>query len=175
MKKTMSILRFGLVLFAVVAVTIAAQAQLTCGNCSGRDTTSYTNGQSNDSLFFICQGDAAALRVYWPSGDLRNVQWYRFISVSNTWAPIVNQIQVAQGAYGTGPGGFRAVVTDGSGQLVYDEVCWVSRVNSPAIVNANTILPGCTSVQLSGLFIGGAITGYYNPPPLNFDSAFVFS
>ena len=175
MKKIMSILRFGLVLFAVVTVTLAAQAQLTCANCSGRDTTSYTNGQSNDSLFFLCQGDAAALRVFWPSGDLRNVQWYRFISVSNTWAPIVNQLQVAQGAYGAGPGGYRAVVTDGSGQLVYDEVCWVSRINSPAIVNANTIQPGCTSVQLSGLYIGGAITGYYNSPPLNFDSAFVFS
>lgn len=171
----MSILRLGFFLFAFAALSFETQAQLVCVNCAGRDTTSYTNGQPNDSLFFLCQGEVAALRVFWPSGDLRNVQWYRFISVSNTWTPIVNQVQVAQGAYGAGPGGFRVVVTDASGQLVYDEVCWVSRVNSPAIVNANTIQPGCTSIQLAGLYIGGVFTGYYNAPPLNFDSAFVFS
>jgi hypothetical protein len=154
----------------LVALSVVGRAQLSCFNCSGRDTTSYTNGYTNDSLYFVCQGENASLRVTWPDGELQNVQWYRFISATNTWTPIVNQQQVAQGVYNASPGGFRVVVSNEVDGVIYEDICWVSRVNSAPIVNANTIPAGCGSVQLSGLYIGGVITGYYNPPPPNFDT-----
>lgn len=158
-----------------MALAITTQAQLSCLNCPGRDTTSYTNGAENDSLFFICQGASAGLRVFWDSGELQNVQWYRFISTSNTWLPIQLQQQVSQGSYTAATGGFRAVVTNADGEVTYDQACWVSRVNSPALVNANTLQPGCTSVQLAGLFFTGNINGYYNLPPVNFNEAYFFN
>jgi gliding motility-associated-like protein len=155
--------------------SIDASAQLACLNCSAHDTTSYTNGYENDSLFFICQGQNAALRVLWPGNEPMNVQWYRFISTTNTWLPITNQQQVAQGTYTAANGGFRAVVTNNAGETILDERCWVSRVVVPPIVNANTIQPGCSAVQLAGLFWTGNVGGYYNPPPANFYDSYVFS
>jgi gliding motility-associated-like protein len=154
---------------------IDISAQLSCLNCAGRDTTSYTNAYENDSLYFICQGETASLRVSWSSGELQNVQWYRFISTSNVWTPISAQNQVDEAVYNATPGGFRVVVTDTEGAITYEEICWVSRINSPPIVNANTLQPGCGPVQLTGLYIPGNITGYYNPPPANFNDPYLFS
>ena len=152
-----------------------ASAQLSCVNCPGRDTTSYTNGYANDSLYFICQGETASLNVQWTSNEPQNVQWYRFISTSNTWTPIVAQNQVLQAAYNATPGGFRVVVTDAADSVTFEDVCWVSRINSPPILNANTIQPGCGQVQLSGLYFPGSISGYYNPPPSNFEEPYFFN
>ena len=171
----MSTLRTLAGVFYLVALSFIGRAQLSCVNCSGRDTTSYTNGYTNDSLYFVCQGENANLRVTWPDGGLQNVQWYRFISATNTWTPIVNQQQVSQGVYNATPGGFRAVVSNEVEGIIYEDICWVSRVNAAPIVNANTIPAGCGAVQLSGLYIGGVITGYYNPPPANFDTPYLFN
>jgi gliding motility-associated-like protein len=151
------------------------QAQLACANCSSRDTTSYTNGAQNDSLYFICSGQTAALSVSWMEDELLNVQWYRYISVTNVWTPIVYQQFVNQGSYNATIGGFRAVVTDSLGIVRSDDICWVARVTSPPLVNANTISSGCTSVQLSGLYLNGIITGYYNPPPTSFYDPYLFT
>lgn len=150
-------------------------AQLSCVNCPGRDTTSYTNQYANDSLYFICQGETATLHVFWSSGELQNVQWYRFISTTNSWTPISGQFQVSESFYNAPPGGIRVVVTNADGVVTFEDICWISRINSPPIVNANTIPSGCGAVQLSGLYIAGNVTGYYNPPPANFDEPYLFS
>ena len=150
-------------------------AQLYCADCPGRDTTSYTNGNRNDSLYFICPGGVAALRVNWSSSDLRNVQWYRFLSTTNTWTPVLFQPSTAIGSYSAGLGGYRVVVSDLTGNIVEEDYCWVSRVNSPPMVNANTIQPGCSSVQLAGLYFGGSVTGFYNLPPSNFSAPYLFN
>jgi hypothetical protein len=172
----MSFIRL-LVIFWIVFVTFSVEvtAQLTCLNCSARDTTSYTNGYENDSLFFICQGQSALLRVNWPSEELINVQWYRFISSTNSWLPITNQQQVPEGSYTAANGGFRALVTNSLGTILLDDICWISRVAVAPIVNANTIQPGCSAVQLAGLFWSGNVGGYYNPPPSNFTESYFFN
>jgi hypothetical protein len=53
-------------------------AQLTCSNDIFADTTSYTNGEPNDSIFFICSGSMCVLAklsatiqqdlICWPGG-----------------------------------------------------------------------------------------------------------
>jgi gliding motility-associated-like protein len=126
-------------------------------------------------LYLICQGETASLQVQWQGGEAMNVQWYRFISTSNTWTPVLAQTQVLQSTYNATPGGFRVVVRDINDEVVFEDICWVSRINSPPIVNANTLQPGCGQVQLSGLYIAGNITGYYNPPPANFEEAYLFN
>jgi hypothetical protein len=111
----------------------------------------------------------------WPGNELRNVQWYRFLSTSNTWTPVLFQPNVALGSYAAGLGGYRVVVSDQNGNPVEEDFCWVSRVNSPPMVNANTIQPGCSTVQLAGLFFGGSVTGFYNLPPSNFSAPYIFN
>jgi gliding motility-associated-like protein len=165
-----------LCLFVIrLGLTHASFAQLSCVNCPARDTTSYTNEYANDSLYFICSGETAALHVSWSSGVLQNVQWYRFISTTNTWTPVSGQFQVSESLYNATLGGYRVVVTNTEGAVTFEDICWISRINSPPIVNANTIQPGCSAVQLTGLYFGGNVTGYYNPPPANFDEPYVFN
>jgi gliding motility-associated-like protein len=168
-------IKYGLMLAFLLVFSQVNFAQLYCLNCPGRDTTSYTNGYENDSLYFLCQGEVASLRVTWSQAELYNVQWFRFSSLTNAWNLVSTQTQVAFGNYTNGtPGGFRVLVTDVSGDVILEDICWISRINSPPVVNANTLQPGCSSVQLSGLYFPGNITGYYNPPPTNFNEPYLF-
>ncbi len=169
-------MKFILLLSLALVLSEETFAQLYCSNCPGRDTTSYTNGYANDSLYFICQGEVAGLRVAWSEAEQHNVQWFRFSSLSNAWTLVSTQTQVTFGSYNNGtPGGYRVLVTDESGVVLLEDICWISRINSPPVVNANTLQPGCGSVQLSGLYFPGNITGYYNPPPINFNDPYLFN
>jgi gliding motility-associated-like protein len=151
-------------------------AQLYCSNCPGRDTTSYTNGYENDSLYFLCQAEVAVLRVEWPQADLNTVRWFRFVSATNLWSLLSTQTEVPSGNYNNAtPGGYRVQVSDDAGEVIFEDICWISRINSPPVVNANTLQPGCGTVQLSGLYFPGLITGYYNPPPTNFNDPYLFN
>jgi gliding motility-associated-like protein len=144
-----------------------AIAQLRCLNCTGRDTTRYTNGMENDSLFFICMGETASLQVSSPDNQSLNFQWYRYINATNSWQTTVYAPAVAFSSYNATLGGFRVVGTDSSGVVRLEEICWVSRINQAPIINGNTLQPGCTNLTLSAVYFQSNITGYYNPPPSN--------
>ena len=160
-----------LCLFAVLLLILCIKqdlnAQLRCLNCSGRDTTRYNNGMENDSLYFICMGETASLSVSSPDNQPLDFQWYRFINASNSWQTTVYAPGVSTSAYNATPGGFRVVGTDQLGAIRVEEICWVSRINQPPIVNANTLQPGCTNLTLSSVYFPPNITGYFNPPPSN--------
>ncbi len=161
-------------LFALVTALCAsgmALGQMVCLNCEGRDTTRYTNGYPNDSLFFTCQGQTASLKAQVNDGGsgLYNFQWYRFISASNSWQSTILTTQAALSTYTATLGGFRVVATDLQGVVHLDETCWVSRINTPPLINANTLQPGCAQVNLAAVYFPSNITGYYNPPPSNPD------
>lgn len=147
------------------SLTQFAFAQLRCLDCEGRDTTRYTNGMANDSLYFICVGESAALEASVPdSQELFDFQWYRYIAASNNWQPIAFTSQTASASYSAGIGGFRIVATNNAGVSVLDEVCWISRINFPPIVNASTLPPGCGQVNLESVYFPPNITAYRNPP-----------
>jgi gliding motility-associated-like protein len=166
-----SVMNFCLRLLAVLTVALLScqytSAQLRCLNCAGRDTTRYTNGMENDSLYFICMGETASLSVSAPDNQLLDFQWYRFINASNSWQTTVFAPDAVSSAYNATLGGFRVVGTDSSGTIQVEEICWVSRINQAPIVNGNTLQPGCTNVTLSSVYFPPNITGYYNPPPSN--------
>jgi gliding motility-associated-like protein len=160
-----------LCLFAVVLLILCIKqnlnAQLRCSNCSGRDTTRYTNGMENDSLYFICMGETASLSVSSPENQSLDFQWYRFINASNSWQTTVLAPDVSISSYNATLGGFRVVGTDSLGVIRVEEICWVSRINQAPIVNANTLQPGCSNVTLASVYFQPNITGYFNPPRSN--------
>lgn len=149
----------------VACVCVSAFSQLTCTNCVHADTTSYTNGTPNDSLYFVCTGQAANLVAVPTSGTPGwNFQWDNFIPASSSWNPLSTQNDVPTGSVNVGNGGYRVRIYDETQALVATHITWVSRVNSNPSVNINTIPAGCGSITLNAFLLFGNITPYYNPP-----------
>jgi trimeric autotransporter adhesin len=142
-----------------------AMAQLTCLNDTFADTTSYTNGEPNDSVFFICSGQTAQL-VVTPEGGSGNWDfiWQQFSAAGNAWNALTVQNDLATGAQTVGPGGYRVTVFDATDTQVGSYIAWVCRINTNPSVNVNAIAPGCGNVQLTGTITNGSVTPYYNTP-----------
>ncbi len=158
---------------AVLALACFSNAQLTCTNASHRTLTAYTNGQPNDSLFFICANQTATLLATPPGGTPGwNFAWQQFNVAGNTWNPLATVPGVPMSQQSNlQPGGYRVVITDGTNSQVGAYIVWVCRVNVNPSVNVNNIPAGCANVQLQGQINGGTITPYYNAPALVSDPA----
>lgn len=140
-------------------------AQLTCTNDTFADTTSYTNGEPNDSIFFICSGQTAELLVTPESGTGNwDFVWQQFSAAGNAWNALAVQNDLTIGAQTVGPGGYRVTVYDVNDMVVGTYIAWVCRINTNPSVNVNAIAPGCGNVQLSGVISNGSVTPYYNTP-----------
>jgi hypothetical protein len=132
--------------FSVIA--ICGQAQIfSCPTCAGSAPTSYTNGQPNDSIFFVCGGDVADLVATSPPSlvGLYNYTWQYFNPFTGTWdfffsAPLVTS---PQNLSGVGPGGYRVVITDAFNTFMGVDVAWVSSVTAPTSVDVAPIPTGC--------------------------------
>jgi hypothetical protein len=154
--------------FSVIA--ICGQAQIfSCPTCAGSAPTSYTNGQPNDSIFFVCGGDVADLVATSPPSlvGLYNYTWQYFNPFTGTWdfffsAPLVTS---PQNLSGVGPGGYRVVITDAFNTFMGVDVAWVSSVTAPTSVDVAPIPTGCGgTLNLTALVNLGAATPYYNSP-----------
>jgi hypothetical protein len=153
-------------LIAAGCFCLNANGQMVCLNAQSADTTAYTNGMSNDSIYFVCAGQNATVVATPTSGGTGyDFVWYSFSAALNQWVFANQDLDAASSTRNLPIGGFKVEIFDADGNLVESDICWVSRILFPPIVNANTIPPGCTSVQLSGLFFYPQITSYYNPPP----------
>lgn len=167
---------FLLLILSVAAFQINAQI-FSCPTCAGSAPTSYTNGQPNDSVFFVCAGGTADLLATSPISlvGLYNYNWQYFNPITNTWdlfftSPLVLS---PQNLTGVGPGGYRVVITDAFGTFMGVDVAWVSEVISPPSVNVAAIPAGCGgTLNLSASVNVGSATPYYNPPA-DFSSAVV--
>ena len=151
-------------------VSICANAQVfSCPTCTGSAPTSYTNGQPNDSIFFVCAGSTADLVATSPPSlvGIYNYTWQYFNPFTNTWdfffsAPLVVS---PQNLTGVGPGGYRVVITDAFNTFMGSDVAWVSQIDAPTSVDVSPIPPGCGgSISLTGLVNLGSATPYYNAP-----------
>ena len=136
----------------------------------GRDTTIYSNGLSNDSLFFLCFNDSVKLRyIAQPNST---IQWFRFNSPTNDWTQLTNTSTIQNTMQ---VGGYRVIERDSGGVFINESVAWACRLpaSNPANpllymdINLNNIAPGCSDVSLNwiSVFFGlSNITNYYNKP-----------
>ncbi len=154
--------------FSCFSICVNAQI-FSCPTCAGSAPTSYTNGQPNDSVFFVCAGSTADLIATSPTSlvGIYNYTWQYFNPFTNTWdfffsAPLVVS---PQNLTGVGPGGYRVVITDAFNTFMGSDVAWVSQIDAPTSVDVSPIPPGCGgSVSLTGLVNLGSATPYYNSP-----------
>ncbi len=151
--------------------SVSSQAQIfTCPTCAGSSLTSYTNGQPNDSIFFVCGVNTADLIAESPPSlvGLYNYTWQYFNPFTGTWdlffsAPLVLS---PQSLTGVGPGGYRVVITDAFNNFMGADVAWVSSVTGATSVDVAPIPAGCGgTLNLSALVNLGSATPYYNSPP----------
>ena len=151
-------------------ISVSSQAQIfTCPTCAGSSLTSYTNGQPNDSIFFVCGGNTADLIATSPPSlvGLYNYTWQYFNPFTGTWdffftAPLVLS---PQSLAGVGPGGYRVVITDAFNNFMGADVAWVSSVTGATSVDVAPIPAGCGgTLNLSALVNLGSATPYYNSP-----------
>jgi hypothetical protein len=153
-------------------VSFGANAQIfSCPTCAGSAPTSYTNGQPNDSIFFVCGTNTAELVAVGPpsTAGLYNYTWQYFNPFANTWDFFFTSSIVfsPQSLPGVGPGGYRVIITDAlSGAFLGSDVAWVSEVDAPTSVDVAPIPAGCGgSLNLTALVNPGSATPYYNSPP----------
>ncbi|MEN9942246.1 MAG: hypothetical protein RLZZ91_247 [Bacteroidota bacterium] len=151
-------------------LSTASQAQIfSCPTCVGSAPTSYTNGQPNDSIFFVCGGNTADLIATSLVSlvGLYNYTWQYFNPFTGTWdffftAPLVLS---PQSLSGVGPGGYRVVITDAFNTFMGADVAWVSSVAGATSVDVAPIPGGCGgTLNLSALVNPGSATPYYNSP-----------
>ena len=154
--------------FSCFSICLNAQI-FSCPTCAGSAPTSYTNGQPNDSVFFVCAGSTADLIATSPTSlvGIYNYTWQYFNPFTNTWdfffsAPLVVS---PQNLTGVGPGGYRVVITDAFNTFMGSDVAWVSQIDAPTSVDVSPIPPGCGgTLSLTGLVNLGSATPYYNSP-----------
>lgn len=152
-------------LIAVVCLGVSSISQITCSNEIYAALTNYTNGDPNDSIYFVCAGANAQLTATPPSGAPGwSFYWDNFLPASNNWTPYITEVDVPTSIQSVPNGGYRVSIFDGSNTLVGTYITWVCRVNTNPTVNISTIPAGCGNVQLSALIFNSNITPYYNPP-----------
>lgn len=167
------ILKIAVSVFFFWLVSSASAQIITCPTASDRQLTAYTNGQQNDSIFFICGINPIVattdLIAVAPAGSIGpyNIIWQQFVPATNSWTNLLtlNTITLPNTLTGVGAGGYRAIVQDAFGQVIEVDVAWVCEINALPSVSINNINPGCGAFMiLSGNVNMGNITGYYNPP-----------
>jgi hypothetical protein len=160
-----------LYLFLVFSfVSVCANAQIfSCPTCAGSAPTNYTNGQTNNTVFFVCAGNTADLIAMSPASmvGIYNYTWQYFNPFTGSWdfffsSPLVTS---PQNLSGVGPGGYRVVITDAFNTFMGADVAWVSEVTAPTSVDVAAIPAGCGgTLNLTGLVNLGTATPYYNSP-----------
>lgn len=156
-------------LFALIFAfgAVSAAAQITAVGFDGRSLTAYTNGASNDSIYFYCDNGLGTL-VATPSGGTApyDFAWQNYSTATNAYVSFQTENDVLTSTLtDLQPGGYRVTITDANGNIVGCDRAWISQVLTNPSVNVNPIPPGCGSFQLNGQITYGTATPYYNPPP----------
>jgi trimeric autotransporter adhesin len=150
----------------IIASCFSSRAQIT-SNAADTSSTAYTNGATNDSLYFFCNGALGNLTATPASGIPGwNFIWQIFNPATNSWDPftVVNG-QPSSTITNLNGGGYRVTVVDGTGAVVGCYRAWVIQVTTPTTVDVAPIPPGCTGFTLNGSITPGNANPYYNPPP----------
>ncbi|MFN6380175.1 MAG: gliding motility-associated C-terminal domain-containing protein [Flavobacteriales bacterium] len=154
-------------LFAAIIAAVGGFAQITANGFSSRSLTAYTNGATNDSIYFYCTGELGSLTAT-PTGGVApyDFNWQQYSTASNAYVAYQTQNDLLVATLNDLPaGGYRVTITDANGTIVGCDRAWISEVLTNPSVNVNPITPGCGSVSLNGQVTYATATPYYNPPP----------
>ncbi len=165
MKKFYSVLSL---LVAVFLFSSNAFSQyVTATGFTSRSLTQYTNGATNDSIYFYCSGSLGSLTATPLSGAAPwDFAWQSFDVASNAYVSFATQNNQATSTISNlAPGGYRVTITDNNGVIVGCERAWISQVLTTGSVTVSPIPPGCGSVSLNGQITYPTASPYYNPPP----------
>jgi gliding motility-associated-like protein len=156
-----------LTLLCLVGISQLTFAQLTATGFDSRSLTAYTNGASNDSIYFYCDGALGSLTATSTSGTAPfDFAWQQFSTVVNGYEAFSTENDVTTSTISNlQPGGYRVTITDANGIIVGCDRAWIAQVLSNPSVNVNPIPPGCGTVSLNGQITHATATPYYNPPP----------
>ncbi len=158
-----------LALAVLSLMTVLAYSQIiTSSGFASRSLTAYTNGATNDSIYFYCNGGLGTLTAT-PQGTgvaPFDFTWQQFSTVSNSFVAFSTEVDVAVSTITSlQPGGYRVTITDSNGDIVGCDRAWIAQVLSNPSVNVNPMAPGCGNVNLNGQVTYGTATPYYNVPP----------
>lgn len=158
--------RIHLLLLIFIGGVQLSYGQITSSTAVSSGITTYTNGATNDSIYFWCNGGTGELTATPPSGVPGwNFIWQVFNPGTNTWSAYttVNN-QPFSTISGLAGGLYRVTIVDGTSAIVGCYRAWVSIVTTPTTVDVAPIPPGCGAVQLNGTINYGSATQLYNPP-----------
>ncbi|MBL7943469.1 MAG: gliding motility-associated C-terminal domain-containing protein [Flavobacteriales bacterium] len=150
----------------VLAGATAAHGQLFSSTATSSGLTEYTNGASNDSLYYYCTGALGELSALPPFGTGPfDFQWQEFNQPTNSWYSYITESDVYNSTISNlDPGGYRVTIRDFDNSVVGCFRAWIVQVAEGPEVNVEPIEPGCAQVLLSGTIDEGSITPYFNPP-----------
>lgn len=156
-----------LMLILVLLVSKSQAQYVTATGFTSRSLTQYTNGATNDSIYFYCSGSLGSLTATPLSGAAPwDFVWQSFDVASNAYVSFATQNNQATSTISSlQPGGYRVTITDNNGTIVGCERAWISQVLTTGSVNVSPITPGCGSVNLNGQITYPTASPYYNPPP----------
>lgn len=158
--------RNSFLLVLTMLLSTSVFAQITGVGFDSRSLTAYTNGASNDSIYFYCDGALGTLTAT-PSGGVGpfDFTWLLYEPASNGYVPLSTENDVATSTVtGLEPGGYRVEILDNNGNNAGCFRAWIAQVLTNPSVNVNPIPPGCGTVALNGQITYGTATPYYNPP-----------
>jgi trimeric autotransporter adhesin len=156
-----------LLLAVGVVLSVWSNAQITAVGQSGQSLTAYTNGATNDSIYFYCTGELGTL-VATPTGGVGpyDFTWLQYSTTVNNYVAYSTENDVETSTItDLAPGGYRVTITDSNGDFAGCKRVWIAEVLTNPSVNVNPLPNGCGSVALNGQITHATATPYYNPPP----------
>jgi hypothetical protein len=149
-------------LFLIGMIT-DSYSQIISTNSSYSIQTQYNNNIQNDDIFIICN-QLGELNIT-PFGNAPfTFNWFQYNSTLNNWSQFITQTGNSSTISNLNSGGYRVIVTDNLGNIIFCDVAWVWNIQLD--VSASNTLIDCqtTSLSATNQFSGQNFT-YYNPPP----------
>lgn len=154
-----------LLFLAIIFWPACFWAQITSSGCEG--LTTYTNGDTNDPIFYFDAGTGGNLTAT-PNGGTPGYTfvWSNYVVGNSSWSAFSSEANVATSTItNLNPGAYSVVIYDSGNNVVGCYRAWVLQIQDEPIVDVLPIAPGCTGpVSVTGTITGGQISPYSNLP-----------
>jgi gliding motility-associated-like protein len=159
-----------LLVLYIIGLSQLAQAQITAPNSLGSFSTAYTNGSTNDSIYYFCAVGADTSTgelIATPSipGSNLTFEWNKYDSTVFNFIPYQTQTgQSTSTLNNLSSGGYKVQIKDATGTTIECFIAWVF-VNQ-LVISIDSLKPGCPGDSLlNANFSKTPDFRYFNPPP----------